>query len=59
MFQIGDIVKDISEDVGVHQAIGVIVDAVVIFEKPVFHVKFFDYDYEVIPLQAHEIQKVS
>lgn len=59
MFQIGDIVKDISEDFGVHQAIGVIVDAVVIFGKPVFHIKFFDYDYEVIALRPHEIEKLS
>ena len=58
MLQIGDIVKDISPEYGDCNMTGIIVDALNVMGKPVFHVQFFDDD-EVTPLYSHEIQKVS
>jgi hypothetical protein len=59
MFQIGDIVKDISPEYADCDFTGIIVDAVVILGFPVFHVRFFDSDDGIITLHPHEIQKVS
>lgn len=59
MFQIGDIVKDITPEYADCDFTGVIVDAVVVLGFPVFHIQFFDNDDGIIPLQPHEIQKVS
>lgn len=59
MFQIGDIVKDISAEYGDCNMIGMIISAAVILDKPVFHVSFFDDDSNIIPLYSHEIEKVS
>lgn len=58
MFQVGDIVKDISEHFGDRELTGIVVDILIIYKKPVFHVRFFGAD-EVSSLYANEIQKVS
>lgn len=61
-FKVGDLVKDITEPIGSLYGdidfIGVIEDIVIIFGKPVFHVKYFGCD-ECIPVSSYEIVKVS
>ena len=58
MFQIGDIVKDISDQYYELDLTGIITSAAVVMGKPVFHVQFFGED-EAIPLYSYEIEKVS
>jgi len=57
-FQVGDIVKDITNDFGGDNFIGIIESAVIVFGSPVFHIRFFDSN-ELIAFQSFEIQKVS
>ena len=57
-FQIGDIVKDVTNDFGGDNFIGIIESAVIVYGKPVFHIRFFDCN-ELIPLHPYEIVKVS
>lgn len=58
MFQVGDIVKDISDQYSDLSMTGIITSAAVVMGKPVFHIQFFGED-EAIPLYSYEIEKVS
>lgn len=58
MFQIGDIVKDISPEYRDCNMTGIIVDALYVMGKLIFHVQFFDAD-EVTLLYSYELEKVS
>jgi hypothetical protein len=58
MFQVGDIVKDVSVEYADCDMTGIIVGAVNIMGKSVFHVQFYGED-EAIPLYSYEIEKVS
>lgn len=60
MFQVGDIVKDISEQYSDIDMTGVIVNAVMVgdLRKPVYHIQFFG-DNTIVPLYEYEIEKVS
>ena len=57
-FEVGDIVKDISEEYIDLNLTGVIEAKATIIETPVFHVRFFGSD-EIMCLYSHEIVKVS
>jgi hypothetical protein len=58
MFQIGDIVKDITPEYADCNMTGIVVCALNVAGKPVFHVQFYGED-EAIPLLSYEIEKVS
>lgn len=58
MLQIGDIVKDVSPEYRDCNMTGIIVDALNVMGKHIFHVQFFDDD-EVVPLYSYELEKVS
>jgi hypothetical protein len=59
MFQVGDIVRDISAEYADCDFTGIIISAAIVFGQPIFHIRFFDSPDELIALKTHEIQKVS
>ncbi len=61
MFQVGDIVKDISEQYSDINMIGIIVNTFVVgdLRKPMYHIRFFGDNNSLVPLYEYEIEKVS
>jgi hypothetical protein len=60
MFEVGDIVKDISEQYSDLSMTGIIVNTFVVgdLRKPMYHIRFFG-DSNLVPLYEYEIEKVS
>ena len=54
MFQIGDIVEDITMDMT-----GVIVGVVVVMGTPIFHVEFFGCEDYMVGVMMHDLRKVQ